>query len=467
MRKSIQFKLFISIIIILLFTTFVGFTINSGLFKNFYISNQKKELLKNAQSIETLLINDDKSSVETFIDQLTENNGYIIYYANSLINLPNRNPSLGKGRLNNKFMQELDSLKDEHTNYMFSIYYNEDYNNNFLRLLFVLENKKVLIIESPIEIINISAKFSLIFYLYISAFTIILGGIFSYFFARWFTKPIILLNEQAKSIANLEFKKKFKMKNDDEIGTLGKNMNYLSDTLEETITTLHNDIDEKVRLEKMRKTFIANISHEFKTPIALIRGYSEGLLYNINEKKDEYVNIIIDETDKMDNLVKELLELSDLESGKTSLEITTFDLSSLVDEILYKYNQIFSKNNIIVTTDKNDIININADSNKIEEVITNFINNALKHIDEDKQLSIEIKQLENKIRLSVYNSGKNIPANSLDDIWTSFYKLDKSRNRESGSTGLGLYIVKIIIERHNGIYGINNLDNGVEFFFEI
>jgi signal transduction histidine kinase len=190
-------------------------------------------------------------------------------------------------------------------------------------------------------------------------------------------------------------------------------------------------------------------------------------LFNINEKKDEYVNIIIDETDKMDNLVKELLELSDLESGKTSLEITTFDLSSLVDEILYKYNQIFSKNNIIVTTDKNDIININADSNKIEEVITNFINNALKHIDEDKQLSIEIKQLENKIRLSVYNSGKNIPANSLDDIWTSFYKLDKSRNRESGSTGLGLYIVKIIIERHNGIYGINNLDNGVEFFFEI
>jgi signal transduction histidine kinase len=142
-------------------------------------------------------------------------------------------------------------------------------------------------------------------------------------------------------------------------------------------------------------------------------------------------------------------------------------LSSLTDEILYKYNQIFSKNNIIVTTDKEDIVNINGDINKIEAVITNYINNALKHIDENKNLNISIKQTQFVTRFTVFNSGDNIPIDALDDIWNSFYKLDESRNRESGSTGLGLYIVKIIIEKHNGIYGVNNLHNGVEFFFEI
>ncbi len=469
MRKSIQFKLFISIVVILLFTTFIGFTINSGLFKNFYISNQKKELLKNAETIEIYLADEESSLAENFIEQLTENNGYIIYFAPSMLHTSARSPNIGKGRINNKFLQELHDLRnqDTDTKYVFSIYYNDNYNNNFLRLIYLLENEEILIIESPIEIINVSAKFNLIFYLYISIFTIILGGIFSYFFAKWFTKPIILLNEQAKSIANLKFDNKFNMNKSDEIGTLGKNMNYLSDKLEETISSLHNDINEKIKLEEMRKTFIANISHEFKTPIALIRGYSEGLLYNINEKKDEYVNIIIDETDKMDNLVKELLELSDLESGKTDLQIENFDLSSLTDEILYKYNQIFSKNNIIVTTDKEDIVNINGDINKIEAVITNYINNALKHIDENKNLNISIKQTQFVTRFTVFNSGDNIPIDALDDIWNSFYKLDESRNRESGSTGLGLYIVKIIIEKHNGIYGVNNLHNGVEFFFEI
>ncbi len=167
MRKSIQFKLFISIVVILLFTTFIGFTINSGLFKNFYISNQKKELLKNAETIEIYLADEESSLAENFIEQLTENNGYIIYFAPSMLHTSARSPNIGKGRINNKFLQELHDLRnqDTDTKYVFSIYYNDNYNNNFLRLIYLLENEEILIIESPIEIINVSAKFNLIFYL--------------------------------------------------------------------------------------------------------------------------------------------------------------------------------------------------------------------------------------------------------------------------------------------------------------
>jgi len=469
MRKSIQFKLFISIVSILLLTTFIGFSINSKLFKEFYISNQKKELINGAKKIEEFVDKNDMNGAEEYINLLTENNGYIIYYAPQLVNNPNRNVIMGKGRYNNSFRQEMEKLSIENSNekYSFTIYYNEISNSNFLRLIYILENRKILLMESPVEIINTSAKFNLTFYLYISIITIFLGGIFSYIFAKRFTKPIIMLNNQAKSIANLEFDNKFLMESEDEIATLGKNMNYLSNTLEETINKLNEDINEKIKLENLRKTFIANISHEFKTPIALIRGYSEGLLYNINENKDEYVNIIIDETEKMDRLVKELLELSDMESGETNLNLENIDLSSLLDEILYKYNKIFKDNQIIITTNKNDIIDVKADKNKIEEVITNFINNALRHIDEKKELKISISEYENKIRLSVYNSGINIPEESIEEIWTSFYKVDQGRNRESGSTGLGLYIVKVIMDRHNGNYGVNNLIDGVEFYFEL
>jgi len=469
MKKSIQFKLFISIVSILLLTTFIGFTINSKLFKEFYISNQKKELIDGAEKIEAFVNKNDIDAAKKYINLLTENNGYIIYYAPQLVDNPNRNVIMGKGRYNNSFKREIEHLKiqDSNTNYSFSIYYNEVNNSNFLRLIYILNNKKILLMESPVEIINTSAKFNLAFYLYISIITIFLGGIFSYIFAKRFTKPIIMLNNQAKSIANLEFDNKFIMENEDEIGTLGKNMNYLSNTLEETINKLNKDINEKIKLENLRKTFIANISHEFKTPIALIRGYSEGILYNINENKDDYINIIIDETEKMDRLVKELLELSDMESGKTNLILENIDLSSLLDEILYKYNKIFRDNQIIITTNKNDIINVNADKNKIEEVITNFINNALKHIDEKKELTFSINEYKNKIKLSVFNSGLNIPEEFIEEIWTSFYKVDQGRNRESGSTGLGLYIVKVIMDHHNGNYGINNLPNGVEFYFEL
>lgn len=471
MIKSIQFKLFLSIIIILLITTFIGFIINSQLYKDYYLANQKKEVLEDADVLNEFIKNNQMSLYNDRVEQLNENKGYIIYKGPSQVI-----PGTGKGnmnfrnrRLDNNFQDDLihsSNFSSSGNLYDFSIYFNDAYNNNFLRLTYLLSDNSLLIIETSIAIVNTSARFNLQFYLIISLLTVIIGGIFSFFFSRWFTRPILELSQQAKAMINLDFSKKFKYEQTDEIGLLGQNINTLSSKLEKTIAELNQDLEEKKKLENMRKTFIANISHELKTPIALIKGYSEGLLYNINEKKDDYVNIIIDETNKMDHLVKELLEVSNLESGKVSLDIKTFDLSSLIDDILYRYNKLFKDKKINIITNKNDIVFIKADYKKIEEVVTNYLNNAIRHCSGDKIIEINLIESDEKIKLSVYNTGNQIPKDALESIWTSFYKVDKSRNRVDGSTGLGLYIVKIIMELHGGSYGVYNRNNGVEFYVD-
>jgi len=469
MRKSIQFKLFISIVLILLITTFIGFIINSQLYKDYYLSNQRKEVLEDANLLNEFIENDEIHLYNDTVEQLTENKGYIIYKGPIPTGPGKGNMNFRNRRLDHNFEEDLNNSNNYSSTgniYDFSIYYNEAYNNNFLRLSYLLSDNSLLIIETSIAIVNTSARFNLQFYLIISLLTIIIGGIFSYFFSRWFTRPILELSKQAKAMINLDFSQKFNYNQKDEIGVLGDNINALSLKLEKTIAELNEDLKEKEKLENMRKTFIANISHELKTPIALIKGYSEGLLYDVNEKKDEYVDIIIDETNKMDHLVKELLEVSNLESGKVSLDIKPFDLSSLIDDILYRYNRLLKDNEIKIKTNKNDIVMINADYKKIEEVITNYLNNALRHASDDKIIQIDLIQSDTKTKLSVFNTGTNIPEDALENIWTSFYKVDESRKRVDGSTGLGLYIVKIIMELHDGSYGVINKNNGVEFYVE-
>ncbi|HKL41380.1 MAG TPA: HAMP domain-containing sensor histidine kinase [Clostridia bacterium] len=468
MRKSIQFKLFISIILILLITTFVGFLINSQLFKDFYLSNQRKEVLQDADLLNQYIQNNQMDLYNNTVEQFTENKGYIVYKGPLPTSPGKGNMNFRNRRLDHNFQSDLnnsDNYSSTGNLFDFSIYYNDIYSNNFLRLTYLLSDNSLLIIETSIAIVNTSARFNLQFYLIISMLTVLIGGIFSYFFSKWFTRPILELSQQAEAMINLDFSHKFKYNQKDEIGVLGENINALSLKLEKTIAELNKDLLEKEKLEGMRKTFIANISHELKTPIALIKGYSEGLLYDVNENKEDYVNIIIDETNKMDHLVKELLEVSNLESGKVSLNITSFDLSSLIDDILYRFNRLFKDKNISIKTNKKDIVMINADYKKIEEVITNYLNNAIRHCSGDKIIQVDLLESNNKIKLSVFNTGEQIPKDDLENIWSSFYKVDESRTRVDGSTGLGLYIVRKIMELHKGDFGVINKTNGIEFYF--
>ncbi|QIB27772.1 sensor histidine kinase [Caloranaerobacter azorensis] len=221
----------------------------------------------------------------------------------------------------------------------------------------------------------------------------------------------------------------------------------------------------------MRKEFISNVSHELKTPIALIKGYAEGLKDNVIddiESKNFYCEVIMDEAEKMSKLVKDLLDLSQLESGHYSLNKEKFNICNLVDKILNKYSPIFKEKNINVSIKKDDDkMYVNGDRVRLEQVLVNLINNALNHIGAERVLEVTIRRLSNNAIISIYNSGSFIPEDEIDRIWESFYKVDKSRARKYGGTGLGLSIVKNILKLHNSNYGVRNVKNGVEFWFEL
>ena len=225
----------------------------------------------------------------------------------------------------------------------------------------------------------------------------------------------------------------------------------------------------------MRKSFISDVSHELKTPIALIQGYSEGLLENVNtdeESRKFYAEVILDETNKMDKLVKELLELMKLEYGKREFNNTEFNIVELEKEVIRKSQMMIDEKNIEIKLETPDEINVIADDFYIEQVITNYFTNAIKHVEErngKKVIKIEndVDIEKNKVRIKVYNTGEHIPEEHLNRIWNRFYKVDASRSRKDGGTGIGLAFVKAIMSNYGNSYGVINKDDGVEFYFEL
>jgi two-component system sensor histidine kinase VanS len=233
---------------------------------------------------------------------------------------------------------------------------------------------------------------------------------------------------------------------------------------------LRKDIERERRIDEMRKEFVSSVSHELKTPISLIQGYAEGLKVNVaenQEDKDFYCNVIIDEANKMNRLVKGLLDLSQVEAEVFTLEKVSFDLSDLIDNVMAKYKPIFEEKEVDLEVNKPESLQVVADIIRTEQILTNYLNNALNHMNEQRVIKLEASVLEDKAHISVYNSGEPIPEQALDKVFISFYKCDQARTRTNGSYGLGLAIVRAIQEKDHNKYGVENLPAGVRFWFQL
>lgn len=354
---------------------------------------------------------------------------------------------------------------------------------SFILLDANLNNENSLYIRMPITPIKESVDLSNKFLALMAFVTIGLSGIAILVMTDKFTKPIEELNEIANGMANLNFSKKYRIQdNEDEINELGRSINTLSDKLEETINKLRTsnmelerDIEAKSKIDEMRKQFISDVSHELKTPIALIQGYAEGLVENVNsdeENRKFYAEVILDEANKMDKLVKRLLELMKLEYEDRKFNDTTFDLVELINEVIRNSKVVLAEQNIEIEFKNDTPIMVYADDFYIEQVVTNYFTNAIKNITEVngvKKIKITTKKgkEEGKIRVCVHNTGKNIAEENLQRIWTRFYKVDESRNRGKGGTGIGLALVKAIMNKYKSKYGVVNKKDGVEFYFEV
>ena len=342
---------------------------------------------------------------------------------------------------------------------------------------FYSDNNTIFIMSTPLESIRESVNLSNRFLAYVGVIALIFSSIIVYFTTKRITSPILKLAHISERMSGLDFDAKYEGKAIDEIGILGSSMNILSDKLKETIgelksanNELQKDIEEKIQIDEMRKDFIANVSHELKTPIALIQGYAEGLTEGMaedEENRNYYCSVIMDEANKMNKMVRQLLTLTALEFGNDQVSLERFNVTELIQGVLSASSIMIQQKKANILFETKHPVYVWADEFKIEEVITNFISNALNHLDGERIIKIDIQELGEEVKVTVKNTGSQIPEQDLPNIWVKFYKVDKARTREYGGSGIGLSIVKAIMDSHHKEYGVRNVKDGVEFWITL
>ena len=373
----------------------------------------------------------------------------------------------------------IENIKTISTSDSYSIYSQKNimYGSDYIDLYGKTSAGYTIFLRTNYASIEESATIANRFLLYVGIIIITLGSVGMYYLSRRFTKPILELSEISEKMSEMNFDVKYKVTTNDEIATLGQSMNRLAENLEKNIRELkmaNNELaldnERKTAVDEMRKEFLSNVTHELKTPIALIQGYAEGLVDDVNddpEGRKYYADVIVDEAKKMNVMVKKLLSLNQLEFGKAQIDLERFDIVAVIKSVLRASEIMISQKGIKVIFEEKNPIYVWADEYMMEEVITNYVSNAINHIDGKKIIEIKLIKYSEVLRVAVYNTGELIPEESLDKVWVKFYKVDKARTREYGGSGIGLSIVKAIMEAHNKKYGVANHENGVEFWFEI
>ncbi|MED1917682.1 HAMP domain-containing sensor histidine kinase [Bacillus thuringiensis] len=320
---------------------------------------------------------------------------------------------------------------------------------------------------TSLQPVNEAAGIMRSYYVYILAGTLLLVLLASFYYSRRIAAPLLRMDDMTQKMAKLDFSEKIPIKTEDEIGSLSRNINRLSDMLHDHIGRLEQDIEKEKRLEQTRKDFIAGVSHELKTPLSIM----ESCLYILKDKadspkRDYYFAAMEDEVKKMNLLVADMLELAKYESGTYRMQMDSFRIDVLLEQICVKLapdlagKQLQLHNRLVP-------VEVIANQHRIEQVIVNFLTNAIRYTPEQEDIVISTVEGEDAVKICIENKGVQIPAEQLEKIWDRFYRGEHSRNRSTGGTGLGLAISKQILELHGAFYGATNTEDGVLFYFEL
>lgn len=515
MKHSIRTRMMV--VLILSFTMFMGiiWVLNGTLLSQFYEHEKLSELEQTYVELENCYGSDDISNEQLEINRLAtsrlcENTGMNIYVFN-LYQIYNRYFPTMVIYPQNMDIQQVNTMTSRIKNYLYYYYdlFDTDDENDteddsgeekrtcllskenygiykvfdaqigsyYLELFGTLSNQTGVYVRTNYQQIHDSVRISNRFLLYVGIIILSVTCLVMFFLSDSITRPILELNDIARNMSQLKFDKKYTTKRKDELGRLGDSINSLSDSLERAMSELkgannelRRDIEKKEKIDEMRRDFLSNVSHELKTPIALIQGYAEGLMENISEDKesqDFYCEVIADEANKMNQMVKKLLNLNNLEFGSSPVEFEHFDLVSVMKSVLNSFQIVLEQKKITLNLSCPESAYVWADEYWVEEVITNYISNALNHIKPPEILDIKMIKEDGILRTSVINTGDNIPEEDIDKIWIKFYKVDKARTREYGGNGIGLSIVKAVMDSMNQKCGVKNLPEGVEFWFEL
>ncbi len=357
-----------------------------------------------------------------------------------------------------------------------------DRGREYLEMVGSLEDGHAFILRTPMESIRDSVMISNKFTAYVGMAMSLVCALAIVWISRRMTAPIQEMTRISGEMIHMRFEARCRDGAAGELGELGANLNRLSHSLEQNITRLkkanrqlEKDLAKREEADRMRREFLSNVSHELKTPLALIQGYGEGLqegIWEEEEKQREYLAVIVDEAGRMNRMLEKLLILNRLEFGGEEVETERFDLAGMALGYAKNASLLAESKGIRLEVQKSDPLYVWGDSFLAQEVLMNYLSNALRYAQapgegEPARIRIYFQCLEEKIRLCVCNTGQPIPQESLPRLWEKFYKADKARSREYGGSGIGLSIVKAIMEAMGQGYGVENMQDGVMFWFSL
>lgn len=488
MKYSIKRQMATAFIGIVLFILLACFIINGKFLEKYYVHNKVQALTELYNVIDELLSKNeviDSEELNDALSPLTEKNNVALIVTDPTltIKIKMRTDTENKelkarlfGYLSGQNQRNSEVLEKEGI-YELRKAFDLGNESEYIEMWGNFSNGDIFLIRSPLESIRESVGISNRFLAYMGMIVILVSIIIVLYFSKRITDPILELATLSQKMADLDFNAKYTSGGENEIGVLGSNFNKMSEKLEHTISelksannALQEDIEKKKQIEEMRTEFLGNVSHELKTPIALIQGYAEGLKEGINddpESREFYCDVIIDEATKMNQMVKNLLTLNQLEFGNDEVMFERFDIVQLVRGVVQSCDILIQQRQAKINFVMEESAYVWADEFKTEQVVRNYISNALNHIEGDNIIEIKIVKKGEKARVSVFNTGEPIPEEDIEHIWDKFYKVDKARTREYGGNGIGLSIVKAIMESFHNEYGLKNYDNGVEFWMEL
>jgi len=334
----------------------------------------------------------------------------------------------------------------------------------------ILDNGYQIELQSPISAIQENVRYVNEFLLYVGMIGIAISLLAAYFIANHITKPIRQINDVTKQMKNLNFETVLSINNKDELGELSTSINKLAETLSKTFDNLNEELRENKSLSQKRRELVNNVSHELKTPLALIQGYSEGLQIHIDSnqtQRDYYTNVIVEEAQNMNRIIENLLEIEDVDTN-FKVDITNHvDLVEYIGKHVNKHKMVMKQKNITLKEYYPKELFVDMDLYLTDRVFTNYIVNAINYCEDSGDIIVKITTNETHAQISVYNTFKGFNESELEQLWDSFYKVDSARTRDVGGHGLGLSIVKSIQEQLNQAFGVRHVDQGVEFWFEI
>ena len=454
-RSNLRYKIWLYLIVFSLSILLCLWLFQVIFLDGYYKWYKTKELIN---TIETITTTYNDENYEEILDNISYDRGVCIELIqnNKLVYISNLYNKGCMANTQGNYDYKSDFIKNNDTSARYTLK-NPRFNNQTLVLGLKVNQNTNLFVSASLEPIDATVKILRSQLFYITLLVIVLSLLVSYFISRVISNPIIKMKNKAKCLASGNYNITFENSEIEEINELSKTLNYAC--------------SELIKTEDLRRELMANVSHDLKTPLTMIKAYAElirDVTYKDKEKMDKNLNTIIEETDRLNILVNDILELSKIQSNVSPLNIEEFDLNELIKSIINRYDIYIEKANYNIEYKEQNNLIIKADKKRIEQVIYNLINNAINYTGDDKKVFIKVKQDKSKIRVEIKDTGKGIEKKDIEYIWDKYYKVDKTHSRVQIGSGIGLSIVKNILINHKFEYGVESkINKGTTFYFEI